>query len=395
LNKHLLNIENQNIINNNLNSNISELLLKGIATSTAETKALISQIEAKKRCEKKLSTWFSTNNIYYPNKLNIEQTSSEITAAYKAVLVSGNTLIDVTGGFGVDCFYFSKQIREVYHCEINEKLSQIVEHNYRQLNIDNITCLSKSGITILEEEKMNYDWIYIDPSRRDDVKGKVFLLKDCLPNVPEHLSLLFKHSKNILIKTSPLLDISSGISELKHVKTIHSVAVNNEVKELLWVLEQDYIGETEIKTVNITKNNKQVFNFTLLEESVASALLSEPLSYLYEPNAAILKSGAFEVLAVKLKLKKLHKHSHLYTSKELIDFPGRCFKINNVVEYNKKKFKREFKGDKANVTTRNFPESVQQIRKKLNLKDGGDDYLFFTTINENEKIVIICEKVKQ
>lgn len=393
MNNTILNIENQTIIKNYLNFNSSEFLLKGIATATASSIELIEQIEAKKRCEKKLPIWFSTHNIYYPNKLNIEQTSSEITAQYKAELVSGETLIDLTGGFGVDCFYFSKRIKQVYHCEINENLSQIVRHNYLQLKVENISCIPENGIKILQQENKLYNWIYIDPSRRDDIKGKVFLLKDCLPSVPEHLELLFMHSKNIMIKTSPLLDITSGISELKHVKTIHCVAVDNEVKELLWILEADFKGEIEIKTINISKQTKQVFNFNLKDESTANALIGNALAYIYEPNSAILKSGAFKILAKKLNLFKLHKHSHLYTSSELIEFPGRSLKIVNIIEYNKKKFKREFTAEKANVTTRNFPETVQQIRKKLNLKDGGSNYLFFTTNCNNVKIVIVCKKV--
>ncbi|MEJ6791492.1 MAG: class I SAM-dependent methyltransferase [Lacinutrix sp.] len=393
MNKHILNIENQTIINDNIKSNIVELLLKGIITSKASSKELIDQIEAKKRCKKKLITWFSTQNIYYPNKLNIEQTSSEITAQYKAKLVSGESLIDLTGGFGVDCYYFSKQMDQVYHCEIDTNLSRIVKHNYKQFGIENITCIQESGITTLIEKNQHYNWIYIDPSRRDDIKGKVFLLKDCMPSVPSHLELLFKHANNIMVKTSPLLDISSGIKELSHVKTIHCVALNNEVKELLWVLERDYNGEIDVKTVNITKKTNQEFNYLLNEESSASALLSEPLDYLYEPNVAILKSGAFERLAEKLNIFKLHKHSHLYTSKNLIDFPGRKFKIERVLDYNKKKFKKEFKEDKANITTRNFPETVNKIREKLKLKDGGKGYLFFTTNCYNSKTIIMCNKL--
>lgn len=394
MNNVILNTKNQIVINNNLDSNITELLLKGISTSTAESKELVEQIESKKKCKEKLPTWFSAKNIYYSNKLNIEQTSSEIAAEYKANLVYGTSLIDLTGGFGVDCFYFSKKVNQVFHCEINNHLSQIVEHNYAQLGITNIECYPENGISVLHSQEKKYDWIYIDPSRRDDSKEKVFLLKDCLPNVPEHLELLFKYSNNIMIKTSPLLDLSSGIIELNHVKTIHSIAINNEVKELLWILKLDYKGEVEIKTINITKSKKQVFNYYLNEESITHAIQSEPLNYLYEPNSAILKVGAFNILAKKLNLKKLHKHSHLYTATERLEFPGRCFKIESVIDYNKKQFKRKFKSKKANVTTRNFPESVQQIRKKLNLHDGGNDYLFFTTDLKQSKIVIVCSKIK-
>lgn len=393
MNPSILNTEHQEFINTHLNSDITSLLLKGIPDTLIDSKAVIEQIEAKKRCEKKLSTWFNTKQIYYPNKLNIEQTSSETTAKHKANLVSGNSIIDITGGFGVDCYYFSKTFKHVTHCEINTKLSQIVARNYKQLQVDTINCVNANGIDYLLKNEQEYDCIYIDPSRRNDAKGKVFMLSDCLPNVPEHLELLFKRSKNILIKTSPLLDISIGINELQHVKTIYSVAVNNEVKELLWVLECGFNGEINIQTINLLKTSQQTFQFNLNDESNIEANYNEPLTYLYEPNAAILKMGAFNSIAQQLQLNKLHKHSHLYTSETLIAFPGRRFKIEKVIDYNRKQFKKELQLTKANVTTRNFPETVQTIRKKLNIKDGGSNYLFFTTLNNDKKVIISCSQI--
>jgi 16S rRNA G966 N2-methylase RsmD len=393
LNPSILNTEHQEFINTYLNSDITSLLLKGIPNTTIDAKDIIEQIEAKKRCEKKLPTWFNAKQIYYPNKLNIEQTSSEITAKHKTSIVSGDSIIDLTGGFGVDCYYFSKVFKQVTHCEINTKLSQIVSHNYKQLQVDTINCVNTNGIDYLAENEQKYNCIYIDPSRRNDVKGKVFMLSDCLPNVPEHLELLFKRSKTILIKTSPLLDISIGINELQHVKTIYSVAVNNEVKELLWVLERDFNEEIDIQTVNLLKTSQQTFQFNLNEEAETEVNHSEPQTYLYEPNAAILKMGAFNSISKQLQLNKLHKHSHLYTSKNLIPFPGRRFKIEKTIDYNKKLFKKELQLTKANVTTRNFPETVQSIRKKLNIKDGGDNYLFFTTLNTGKKVIISCSQI--
>ncbi|MCF7569148.1 class I SAM-dependent methyltransferase [Sabulilitoribacter arenilitoris] len=391
MNHSILNTDIQEFINSNLNSSISKLLLKGIAFNSVETKEVVEQIEAKKRCEKKLSTWFNTENIYYPNKLSIEQTSSEITANYKSSLISGDSIIDLTGGFGVDCYYFSKRFKSVKHCEINNKLSEIVKHNYKQLDIQNIKTCCIDGIEYIKTSKKLYNWIYLDPSRRHDRKGKVFFLNDCLPNVPEHLDILFKHSKNILIKTSPLLDFSIGINELKHVKTIHVVAINNDVKELLWVLESNYSEKISIKTVNIKKDKEEHFNFLLGEEKLAQSNYKLPLSYLYEPNSAILKAGGFHSISKKIDVFKLHQHSHLYTSEQLLDFPGRCFKIENILPYNKKELKKEdFK--KANITIRNFPETVQGIRKKFNIKEGGNLYLFFTTDLDDNKIVITCTK---
>lgn len=392
MNSAILNTDIQEFINNNLNVDIASLLLKGTSFSLVETKEVIEQIEAKKRCQKKLPTWFECNHIYYPSKLNIEQTSSEITAQYKSSLMSGESIIDLTGGFGVDCYYFSKVFKTVEHCEINEVLSKIVAHNYKQLAVKNIQTHAVNGIAYLKTNNKTFDWIYIDPSRRHDSKGKVFFLNDCLPNVPEHISLLFKHSKNILIKTSPLLDFSIGINELEHVKTIHVVAVNNEVKELLWVLENGFTESISIKTINLKKDKNEVFNFSLEDEKTKKSTYSQPLTYLYEPNSAILKAGAFDSISGQLGIFKLHKHAHLYTSDTLIDFPGRCFKIEQTINYKKKNIKK-LGINKANITTRNFPETVEQLRKKFNIGDGSDRYLFFTTNLEDNNIMLITSKV--
>ncbi|UKM63768.1 RsmD family RNA methyltransferase [Flavobacteriaceae bacterium GSB9] len=391
MNKSILNTEIQKFINDNLNSEITTILLKGTPFSAVDTKTITEQIEAKKRSEKKLPTWFKTENIYYPNKLNIEQTSSEITAKYKSELIKGETIIDLTGGFGVDCFYFSKQFQKVTHCEVNQDLSNIVLHNYKQLNVENIKTINEDGIVYLKDFKTNFDWIYIDPSRRHDIKGKVFFLKDCLPNVPEHIETLFKNTKNIMIKTSPLLDFSVGLDELKHVKTIHVIAVNNEVKELLWILEAGFIGKISVETVNLKKLNNAYFSFHYKDEKNTISAYSQPLSFLYEPNVAILKSGGFHSIAKQFNVFKIQQHTHLYTSEHLINFPGRAFKIEKCLPYNKKNFKK-LGINKANITTRNFPETVQQIRKKFKIKDGGHLYLFFTTDITNRKVVIITTK---
>lgn len=391
MNLSILNTEVQNFINANLNEDISKLLLNGISFSEIEAKDIIKQIEAKKSSKKKLPTWFNSKNIYFPNKLNIEQTSSEVTANYKANLVSGNSLIDLTGGFGVDAYYFSKRIKNVIHCEINKSLSEIVKHNYKTLNINTIECLNENGIEALKHIDRPFDWIYIDPSRRDDTKKKVFLLSECIPNIKTFQGLFLKYANNVMIKTSPLLDIKATLNDLKQIKELHVIALDNEVKELLWVLERDCKTEFIIKTVNLTKQSKQEFEFSFENESNEIAEYTGPIAYLYEPNAAILKAGAFNSVSTQLNIPKLHKHSHLYTSNTLIDFPGRRFKIEKNIPFNKKIFAKE-KISKANVTTRNFPISVGEIRKKLKIKDGGDIYLFFTTDLNNIKIILVCVK---
>ncbi len=391
MNNSILNTNIQEFINSNLNSDISKILFKGTSFADISTQEIVEQIEAKKKCKNKLPTWFSTDGIYYPNKLNIEQTSSEITANYKAELVSGNILIDLTAGFGVDSFYFSKQFKNVIHCEIDENLSKIVTHNYQQLKIKNINTISTDGIEYLKKSNQKFDWIYVDPSRRNDRKGKVFLLKDCLPNIPENLDTIFEYSGNILIKNSPILDITSAVNELKFVKEIHIVAIKNEVKELLFILEKNYTNDIRIKTSNIQKNAQQAFDF--IQNKHVDSTYSLPKKYMYEPNAAILKSGGFHQVSSQLKVDKLHQHSHLYTSDELINFPGRRFEIEHYIPFDKKQFKKLIPTKKANITTRNFPQTVAQIRKKTGIKDGGNQYLFFTTDINNKHIVLICEKV--
>lgn len=392
MNSHILETEVQEFIHANLKTDINKLLLKGSPFDTIDIKDLVEQIEAKKRCESKLPTWFTCSNIYYPNKLNIEQTSSEITAQQKASLIKGDSIIDLTGGFGVDCFYFSNEFNKVIHCEINTDLSEIVTHNYTKLGKHNIETINQDGLSYLKTSQENFDWIYIDPSRRHDTKGKVFFLRDCLPNVPGALDLLFKHSHNILIKTSPLLDFNIGIQELHFVKSIYVIAVNNEVKELLWHLEDGNQEAITVKTTNIKKKTVEHFNFSYTLEKTTHINFSSPLSYLYEPNATILKAGAFNSISAAFGLNKIHKHSHLYTSDHLVGFPGRRFKIESIIPFNKKTVKM-LSITKANITTRNFPETVQQLRKKFKILDGGDVFLFFTTDHHNKKIVIVASKV--
>lgn len=391
MNKDILHTEVQLYIEESLKKNIENLIFKGSPFENVTIQELANQIVAKQKSEKKLPTWFTSKNIYYPAKLSIEQTSSEITADYKSNLVTGSSIVDITGGFGVDCFAFSKQFKKVTHCEINNELSEIVAHNYKQLGVSNIETIASDGLEYLKNTSEKYDCIYIDPSRRNDAKGKVFLLKDCLPNVPENLDLLFEKSDTILIKNSPILDITSTINELKHVKEIHIVAVKNEVKELLFLLKKNCKETVEVKTVNMLENSHQEFIFN--SNSTIDLDYTLPQEYLYEPNSAILKSGGFNEVATQLKVNKLHQHSHLYTSEKFIEnFPGRIFKIESTFPYNKKKFKKEITTDKANITTRNFPKTVAQIRKETKLKDGGDTYLFFSTNMNNELIVINCLK---
>lgn len=390
--KTILSQEVQSFIDDSLSVNFSKLALQKNPFPEISWNEILTQIASKSKAKEKLPTWFQTKNILYPSKLSIEQASSETTAKYKASLISGENLIDLTGGFGVDDFYFSKRFKKVIHCELKEDLQFIVSNNIEKLRLSNMQSFLGDSSLLLEKINQNFDWLYIDPSRRNDAKGKVFMLKDCLPNVPENLKYYFNYSSNILIKTAPILDISSGIAELEFVKEIHVVAVNGEVKELLWILEKKYSGKIAIKTINLNKDIKERFEF-VLGEDYKLPNYGLPQTYIYEPNAAILKSGGFDQVSINYSVDKLHQHSHLYTSDSLIDFPGRKFIVRNVFDYNKSNMKLYMHEGKANVTTRNFPETVENIRKKWKINDGGNVYSFFTTDLNNTKIVLICDKI--
>jgi len=368
------------------------VLLKKPIFDTVSNSELVEQIEAKKKCKKKLPTWFKNARIYYPKKLNIEQTSSEITANYKSQIVSGKSLIDLTGGFGVDSLFLSKKIDTVFHCEIDENLSEIAGHNFKVMGVKNIETFPEDGISFLRRNTARFDWLFIDPSRRTNLKGKVFQLSHCLPDVTAHLDLFFRKSDAILIKTAPLLDITKGISELKKVREVHILAVANDVKEILWVLSKSANGSIEVKTRNFQKDFEQDFNFIFSDEKQLVSNFSEPLTYLYEPNAAIMKSGGFKVLGKKYDLQKLHPNTQLYTGDQLMDFPGRRFLVEAVVPYSSKKIK-QLDIKKANITVRNFPLSVAEIRKKHKILDGGAQYLFFTSTQQRKRVLIRAHKV--
>ncbi len=387
----LLRPEIQEYIHQNTGQVDSKIAFTKNPFPEVDFKIILNQIAARTKSKNKLPTWFECKNCIYPSKISVEQTSSEATAQYKSKIVNGTCLIDLSGGFGVDDYYFSKKMKHVIHCEIDSELSYIVRHNFQQLERNNIQCIVGDSAVTLENLNQKFDWIYVDPSRRNETKGKVFMLKDCLPNVPDLQEFYYQFTSKILIKTAPLLDITAGLTELKNVKAIHIVAVENEVKELLWELHKNYTDSIIISAVNFNKNNRDIFQF--IWDSHCEINLGLPKKYLYEPNSAILKSGGFSEVASKFSLDKLHSHSHLYTSDNLIEFPGRVFEINTVFPYSKKEMALHLENEKINITIRNFPDTVENLRKKWKIKDGGNKYCFFTTDLNNNKIVLICTKI--
>jgi hypothetical protein len=392
LNKNILQPEVQDFIQSNSNADITSVSLGKSPFPGVAPRELAQQLSGRKKAEHKMPLWYQTPGIFYPPALNLEQASSEATASYKGSLVSGGLLVDLTGGFGVDDFYFSRTIQEVHYCEQDPQLAEIASHNFKRLGAENIVVHTGDGMAqlpVIASENDRIDWIYLDPSRRKKDRTRVFRLEDYEPRVAEILPELFRASPNVLLKTSPLLDLTEGAKELGNVREVHVVGIRNEVKELLWWLQEGYEGDADRIALDLFYGNSP-FRFALQEEQRSEVAFSRPSTYLYEPNASLLKAGAFKTVGARFGLGKLHRHTHLYTSETLIPFPGRVFKILRTLPY--KPGKLPF--HKANVSVRNFPENVSRIRKRNRIKDGGNTYLFFIKSLDDSLQVLACEPVK-
>ena len=391
MNDHILAREVQQYINNHLNDDVHKIAMAKSPFPEVNAKELAGQIAAKNKSVKKLPSWYHQEGIYYPPLLSVEQCSSESTAAYKASLVQGETLIDLTGGFGVDSLYFSKRLKSVVHCEINEELSGIAAHNAKALNQDNIQFLAGDGMAYVKDTKTPFDNIYIDPARRSQA-GKVFMLKDCTPDVVTHLDLLLSHSRRLIIKTAPLLDISAGLKELKNVTEVHVVSVRNECKELIWILENR--EAEQLKIICTTLNDEQKsFSFFKGEEDTAAEILAADLQqYLYEPDAALLKGGAFNLIASRYGLQKLHSQTQLYTSAHVLpEFPGRRFRINRLLPATELKKEKDLRG---NVIARNYQDKAENLVKKYRIRPDNYRFLIFTQ-SKTEGYLIIDATIEQ
>jgi 16S rRNA G966 N2-methylase RsmD len=375
-------------INEHLYSDTLKLALKKSPFPDISMRELLFQIEGKHKAKEKIPSFFQTDDIIYPPPVSMEQCSSEQTALYKASLCRGDKLVDLTGGFGVDTWMFSKAFRQVVYCEKNEDLVEIARHNFSVLNAQNIVVQQGNGLELLKHQNQTFDWIYIDPSRRDQHNRKMQALSDCTPDVVENLDMLFLYSERIMLKSSPMLDIDKAVSDLKHVEAVHIIAVKNEVREVLYLLKKDYQTPIAVTAVNILPDTVQSFSFSKEELQHEKATFSMPLAFLYEPNGAVMKSGAFNLISARFNIFKLHKNSHLYTSdRHIPDFPGRIFKVKELMAYKPVKNLSQ-----ANISVRNFPDTPDEVRKKLKLRDGGEVFLFCTRLNNEKPAIIWCEK---
>ena len=361
----------------------------------------VVQIAGYQIAEKKVPLWAQTAGIRYPQHLSMEQCSSEVTARYKASLVSGDTLTDLTAGWGVDCSFLARNFRCADYVERQETLCRIAAHNFPLLGLPHVRIHCADAVEYLQSMEP-VDCLFLDPARRDSHGGKTVAIAECEPDVCRLEPLLVEKGKTVMIKLSPMLDMASALRDLQYVRRIQVVSVNNECKELIILLrkapdeEEAAAGEVIISCEQVVNNSvHQHFQFTFSEEKSAGCPLAESVgNYLYEPGAALLKAGPYRLLATRYGVEKLHPNSHLYTSSGLVDFPGRRFRVTAVSGFGKKDLKVLLEGvEKANLTVRNFPSSVAELRKKLKLKEGGDTYLFATTLASGEKVLIRGEKV--
>ena len=423
-----MNQATQDFIRQHQDDDVRQLAFLGSKYPEVDMPFALDQIRGRKMARVKLPRWASIDGIIYPPHISMEQCSSEATALYKAELAerllnqqkikiceftTKDTVApkfaknegtcenqgkvgfaDLTGGFGVDFYYIAERlgVRAMY-VERQEHLCEKAKENFLRLGLANAEVKNGDGIEVLHTLE-HLSLIFIDPARRDDAGNKVVSLKDCTPDVTVLQEEMLSKADYVIIKLSPMLDWHRAISELSHVREVHIISVNNECKELLLVLSARNMGNLRIYCVNDAQSF--VCEESDMEASsvkIAPSTLEE-MQYLYEPNASLMKAGCFGVLSGRYDARMLSKNSHLFVSREPIAvFPGRSFRIIAVSSFNKKELKRHLSGiTKANIATRNFPLSVVELRKRLKLKDGGETYIFATTLSDESHVLVITNK---
>ena len=386
----MINEQTWDFIRQHAADDVRKLALQGTKDAAVDLSMALQQIAGRQTALKKLPSWAAVERVLYPPHLNMEQCSSEQTARYKARLAgSGDTYVDLTGGLGVDFYWMSQGFKQRYYVERNAELCELVEHNFRTLGHNCSVCCSDTATYL--PTVPHADVVFLDPARRNEHGGRTYDIKDCTPNILELLPLLMEKADKVILKLSPMLDWRKAVDDLQYVREVHIVSVDNECKELLLVLEQ-----TERPLRLVCVNNNQIFEVS----SHPSPLTSHPSpltpeQFLYEPNASIMKAGCFDALAQQYPVCQVSANSHLFLSSvEIEDFPGRRFQICAISSTNKQSLKTSLAGiDRANISVRNFPLSVEQLRKKLRLKDGGDTYIFATTEADGAHSLYICRKI--
>lgn len=354
-------------------------------------KEVLNQYQILKKMATKLPQWHTNENVLGASLLNMEQCSSESVSTYKFKRLNGKSAVDLTGGFGVDTYHLSKKFNKVTYCETNKPLFDIVKYNFKALGVTNVNFLNISAEEFLETTNLQFDLIYLDPDRRNEDNKKLVLLHNLSPNLIDINELLLSKAQKTLVKLSPILDISQAAKQVKGLQSVEILAQKNEVKELIFAFNK--IGteaDLSIQATQLGPDKIETFTFNREDEVQAKPFYSEPKKYLYEPNAAIMKAGGFKLVSVKYNLGKISRHSHYYTSENLIsNFQGKGFQVNEVKPFSSKAMKG-FKNDQFNILSRNFPMKPETIAQKYRLKKGGERYLIFTQNHKNEKIILSC-----
>ena len=395
-------------IEEHANDDLPELLVNASHYPNVNVKEAAIQIKAREQIKEKLPSWYRNDRLIYPSSLSAEQCSSEITACYKQRFVQcDDWLCDLTGGLGVDAYFLSKKARFVTFVEKDKNCCDIAIENFRTLGADNIQVINIDALDFLkskEVHKENINIFYIDPSRRSSGNKRLYAINDCEPDLLKVIALL-PNPYRLVIKLSPMLDITQVLTQIPSVREIHVVAIKNECKELLIFSESLASVTPAMKGVDFDPEiycanfggdgTEQEFCFHLRDEHAAIAPIAKNLGrYLYEPNASILKAGAYKAVALQHGVEKIHISSHLYTSVHpVLKFPGRIFEITGVLPFNNRMCKTIHRSiPQANISVRNFPLSVDELRKRTCIADGGDVYLYGTTLSDKSKVLIICRK---
>lgn len=380
------------------NSDPLSLILQQKKYPQWDMKFVAQQIEGYRMAQDKLPSIALCDDFVYPPKLNREQCSSETTALFKAMeYTKDKHIVDITGGLGIDSIFMARYAKTVNYIEQNEELHNIATHNFKALKLDNIADHCTDSITFLKNTDKHFDLIYADPARRDDKGRKVAALENCTPNILENINMLLSKADMLLIKSSPMIDITEATTQLKHVNEITIVAVKNECKEILFLCSNANTDTfPKCNCINFNSNGdvgKITFNRN--EETVLSIPYSANIKqYIYEPNVALLKGGAFKTISILYDVEKIHRNTHLYTSeKKIEDFPGRTFKVIKELHPSAKKIIGDIPNGKAHVITRNYPISSEELQKKLRLKEGGELYIIGLTKRDDKKAVFLCEIV--
>jgi 16S rRNA G966 N2-methylase RsmD len=366
-------------VQDHLEEDPAHLLFKYHEKVAFDLKMAVQQIAARQKAAKKLPTWAKNLHLLFPASISVEQSSSEQTAAFKSEGLSGKCLIDLTGGFGVDFYHLSQGFEKGVYCEQQPELFEIARHNLSTLHPDKFEFINGDGLDFLQKTELRFDLIYADPARRGTGNQKLYKLQDCEPNVVDAWALLQRKSDHILLKVSPMLDLTQAWTELPDIQKITVVSVRNEVKELLLHWEKAKMGAPKMISVVDLESGILPFEFELSAEEQAHSKFAEAGKYLIEPLAGILKAGAFNLFGERFGLHKLERNSHLYTSDSLGEgIPGRIFEVVQEISPKKQEVKALFPSGKVNVICRNYSTGAEELKKKLGLKDGGADFLIGT-----------------